>query len=417
MDAATLMMWSMALGGIAAVMLARAADLLARPSASRLRAVSYHVSVFVLVLVLSGVLRQVGSADPARLHVMQVLAGPVCVGVSNLWISGWLRASHRDRFMASALGASALLLPLAAAAALLLPHEQQLPAAAATALLGGSLTLWLTLRGWRMGDPMALVMAAGCLITLPAIGGLYLLAMDMARLGTGVQAVLALCAALSNGMTGLVLWRRDRHEWRALHDAAASTLDPVTRLHSGTELVRKLLRAQQRRRRTGREGALIAVIVFDVQRIATHVGTGGVNEMWMALAARLQRQVGVVNPVGRYWDRCFIVLVETIPSRGALRTLGLRVATSLRQPVEVTGLNGERMRVWADLGVGVVHLPTANGEVEDILDEAQRLAEAARQMRSRAAIYDRKRGEIVAVEQADLDAQGPAWTAAAADVR
>lgn len=417
MDAATLMMWSMALGGIAAVMLACAADLLARPSASRLRAVIYHVSVFVLVLVLSGVLRQVGSTDPARLHVMQVLAGPVCVGVSNLWISGWLRASHRDRFMASALGASALLLPLAAAAALLLPHEQQLPAAAATALLGGSLTLWLTLRGWRMGDPMALVMAAGCLITLPAIGGLYLLAMDMARLGTGVQAVLALCAALSNGMTGLVLWRRDRHEWRALHDAAASTLDPVTRLHSGTELVRKLLRAQQRRRRTGREGALIAVIVFDVQRIATHVGTGGVNEMWMALAARLQRQVGVVNPVGRYWDRCFIVLVETIPSRGALRTLGLRVATSLRQPVEVTGLNGERMRVWADLGVGVVHLPTANGEVEDILDEAQRLAEAARQMRSRAAIYDRKRGEIVAVEQADLDAQGPAWTAPAADVR
>ncbi|HEY8357445.1 MAG TPA: hypothetical protein VIL30_08270, partial [Ramlibacter sp.] len=310
---------------------------------------------------------------------------------------------HRDLTMAAGLGLSALLLPSLGLLALLLPAEHQLPAAAALTLLGGSLTVWLTLRGWLMGDRMALAMAGGCLLTLPALAGLYAMAMQLAQFGPGTQALLALSAALSNGLTGLVLWRRDRHEWHTSRPhAGASVLDPLTRLDSGAEVVRKLLDAQRRRRRTGREGALLAVTVFDVERIALHVGNVGVNEMWLALANRLQRQVGVVNPVGRDWDRCVIVLVETIPSRSALRTLGLRVATSLRQPVEVTGRDGERMLVHADLGVGVVHLPTAGSQVEDILDEAQELAVAARQMRSRAAIFDPSCSAVVPVEQASL---------------
>lgn len=411
MSTLALVVWSMALGAIAAVTLARAAELLARPGAARLRAVSYHFSVFLLVLVLSGVLRQANPPQPARLQVLQVLAGPLCVGLSSLWISGWLRAAQRDRLMAATLGASALLLPLLGALALLLPQEQRLPAAAAVSLLGSALTLWLTVRGWLMGDRMALAMAAGCLLTLPAIGGLYAMAMEMAHFGIRAQALLALCAAGSNALTGLVLWRRDRQERRVLRQEAAGwAVDPVTRLHGGAAVVRKLLHAQRRRRRTGREGALLAVTVFDVPRIATHVGAAGVNEMWATLAARLQRQVGVVNPVGRYWDRCFIVLVETIPSPAALRTLGLRVAGSLRRPLEVSGLDGGRMHVHPDFGVGVVHLRGSSLDVDDILDEAQRLAEAARQMRSRAAIYDPACGQVVPVEQASFGRR-PAATA------
>ena len=58
MDALALVTWSMALGVIAALAAARLADLVARPTLSRLRAVGYHASVFLLVLVLSGVLAQ-----------------------------------------------------------------------------------------------------------------------------------------------------------------------------------------------------------------------------------------------------------------------------------------------------------------------------------------------------------------------
>ncbi len=55
MDALTLLVWSMALGAIAALALARLADLAARPALSRLRAASYHLGVFLLVLVVERV--------------------------------------------------------------------------------------------------------------------------------------------------------------------------------------------------------------------------------------------------------------------------------------------------------------------------------------------------------------------------
>lgn len=404
MDALALVVWSMALGTIAAVGGARLADVAARPSLSRLRALSYHSSVFLLVLVLSGVLPQAHPISPARLHALQVLAGPLCVGLSNFWIHGWLRAAQRDRLMALGLRVSALALPLAAVAVLLLlPRAQQLPAAAAISLLGGALTLWLTVRGWRMGDHMALAMALGCLLTLPAIAGLYALAMHLLPARVGTQAALAACVALSNALTGVMLWRRDRHAWQTRQQGArVAALDPVTRLENGRSLVLRLVQALQRRQRTGRDGALLAVMVFDVERIATHVGAAGVNEMWVTLAARIQRQLGVVNPVGRYWDRCFVALVETIPSMPWLRTVGLRVATSLRHPIEVTGLGGVPMRVWADIGVGVVHLPPGPLEAEDVLHAAQALATAARGMRSRAAMLDPATETVVAVECATL---------------
>jgi hypothetical protein len=121
MGAQALMLWSMALGAIAAVALARAADLLLRRGSVQARALAYHLSVFLLVLVESGVLRQVAQPAAARLHVLQVLAGPVCVGLSNFWIHGWLAAGERDRVMAAMLRGSALVLPVGGIAALALP--------------------------------------------------------------------------------------------------------------------------------------------------------------------------------------------------------------------------------------------------------------------------------------------------------
>lgn len=402
MNALTLMVWSMALGAIAAVAAARAGDLLARPSLSQLRAVSYHFSVFLLVLVLSGVLRQAAHPGAGRLQVLQVLAGPLCVGLSNLWIHDWLRAAHRDRLMAAALRMSALALPLLGVAALALPAELRLPAAAALSLAGSALTCWLSFRAWITGDRLALLMAAGCLLTLPAIAGLYAIAMRLGQWGLAAQAAVALCAALSNGLTGAVLWRRERHEWRTRETGSVPAQDPVTRLHSSAALVQRLVASQKRRRRTRREGAVLAVTIFEPERIATLAGPAGLNEAWMTVAARIQRHVGVVNPVGRYWDRCFVALVESIPTPAALRTLGLKLAASLRRPVEVTGRGGEPMRVRLEIGVGVVHLASGRAEVEDVLDDAQRLAEAARGMGSRVAIADAG-GLPVPVEEAQLD--------------
>jgi GGDEF domain-containing protein len=401
MSAQELAIWSMALGAIAAVALARLADLFVRPSLAQGQGVAYHVTVFLLVLALSGVAGEVWPGlDGRQLHYAQVFAGPVCVGLSNFWIRGWLKAAQRDRIMSWVLRFSSLALPLVGFACLALPAAQQVPVAAALSLLGGSLTLWLTVRAWLMGDRLAPVMAAGCLLTLPAIAGMYAIAMAV-PIAPWLHAVLALSAALSNGVTGFVLWRRDRHEWRTREDGQPSQFDPVTKLYSGISLVQKLIKAQRRRKRTRRDGAVLAIMVFDVDRIAAQAGAAGVNEVFVCIATRIQRQVGVVNPVGRYYDRCFVSLVETIHSPAWLRTLGLRVASSLRRPMEVMTANG-RLEVKVDIGVGVVHLSRGAAPVEDILHDAQRMAEAARGMRSRAAMLDPATGEVVAVEHANL---------------
>ncbi|MDB5882952.1 MAG: hypothetical protein JWP43_2830, partial [Ramlibacter sp.] len=167
-------------------------------------------------------------------------------------------------------------------------------------------------------------------------------------------------------------------------------------------LVQKLIKAQRRRERTGRDGAVLAVLVFDLDRIAAQVGTAGVNEMFICIASRIQRQVGVVNPVCRYYERCFVSLVESIQSPSWLRTLGLKVGTAVRRPMHVMAATGERVEICADVGVGVVHLSRGAAAVEDILHEAERMALAARGMRSRAAILDPVTGRIMPVEQADL---------------
>ena len=395
----------MALGAIAAMSLARMIDLIVRPTLSQVQGVAYHVTVLLLVLVLSGVAAENWpQLDPRLVRRAQVLAGPVCVGLSNFWIRDWLNANQRDRLMASALRLSAVFMPVGGLASLALPDMFQIPAAGAVSLAGGVLTLWQMLRAWLMGDRLAPVMAAGCLLTLPAIVGLHAIAIHgPGGLELSTHAATALCAALSSGLTGFVLWRRDRHEWRTRPDKGMpSRTDPVTKLSSGLNLVRKLVNAQRRRRRTRRDGAVLAIVVFDVDRIAAQTGTASMNEVFICIARRIQRQVGVINPVGRYCDNCFVALVETIQSPAWLRTLGLRVASSLRRPVQVITASGQRVELTADVGVGVVHLSRAQVPVDDILDEAQRMAQAARGMRSRAAIFDPCKGEVVPVEQANL---------------
>jgi hypothetical protein len=70
--------------------------------------------------------------------------------------------------------------------------------------------------------------------------------------------------------------------------------------------------------------------------------------------------------------------------------------------MELTSSSGDRVEIRADVGVGVVHLLPGPAAVEDILHDAQRMAEAARAMPSRAAIRDPATGRAVPVEQAEL---------------
>lgn len=403
MTAVEIIIWSLALGAIGAVALGRLLDLAARPSVSRSHSAAFHLAVFALVAVLSGLVDVLDTrSDFDALDTAQVLAGPLCVGLSAFWVGGWLNARHRERLMAATLRLAALVTPLAAVACLALPQQLRLPAAGALSLLAASLTLWVIWRASLMGDGLAPVMALGCLLTLPAIAGMYATAMQLPDITPAWQALFALCAALSNGLIGLVLWRRDQHDWRARHGDSGSDFDPVTRLHTGVTLGQRLVKAQLRRRRMKRDGAVLAVLVFNVDRVRAQAGARGVNEMFIALAGRIKRQVGVVNPVGRYYDRCFVCLVEAIDAPVWLRTLGLRVACSLRRPLEIGTGDGQRIEIHPDIGVGIVHLTPMDANLDDLLHDAERMAEAARDMPSRTAMRDPATDNVVPVEEAQL---------------
>ncbi len=400
-----LAIWSATSGAIAVVVLVCLADLVLLRTRAAGQGAVYNAGTLLFVLLLSGMVQAlVPALDAATLHVAKVLIGPLCVCVGNYWVRGWLAARHRDRLMDVCLLGAAILAPAAGLLALIaLPVDQQLPTAAIVVMVNTGLVVWMSVRAWLFGDALALGIAIGCALMLPSVGGLYAVALGVPGLGPAWQALLALFTVLCASVIGYMLWKRNQHERRTRgFEPVQSQFDPVTKLPGGLAFVRQLLRAQTRRRRTQREGAVVAVILFGPERIVSQAGVAGLNEVYLHLAQRLQRQVGVVNPIGRYWDRCFVVLVETIHSPAALRTLGLRIASSLRRPMQVNALDGRSVQVRAEIGVGVVHLGREATAVEDLLHEAQRLAEAARTMASRAAMRDPVTGETVPVEHAQL---------------
>ncbi|MBC5764798.1 diguanylate cyclase domain-containing protein [Ramlibacter albus] len=404
MSPVEVVIWSMATGAIGTVVLLGLAEVAFGRTVAGLQGTAYHALALLFVFLLSGLPREIWPGlDERWLRVMQVMIGPICNTLGNYWVRGWLGAHYRDSLMEAGLRWAGWVSPFAGLACLLLPWPQQLPAAGAICLLNAALLFWLTTRGFLLGDRMAAGMVVGSGFALPAILGLYGVALRLWELPIGVQVLIALCAVLCTCCVSVMVWLRAHPHVLSRPDPESSLRhDPVTKLYSGIALVQKMIKAQRRRRRTRRDGAIVAVIVFDLDRIAEQLGPNGLNELFIAVGNRIQRQVGVVNPVGRYWDRCFVSLVETIPSPSWLRTLGLRVSSNLRRPIEVSGPNGTRVSVRPDIGVGVVHLLPGHTAVEDILHDAQRLAEAARGMRSRAATLDLATGEVVAVEEANL---------------
>ena len=94
----------------------------------------------------------------------------------------------------------------------------------------------------------------------------------------------------------------------------------------------------------------MAVMLFEPESLLSQIGHSGLSELYNELALRMRRHTGIINPAGRYYDRCFLVLFETMHSPRWLGTLSLGTASSLRQPVELTSLSGEWILVRADIG-------------------------------------------------------------------
>jgi GGDEF domain-containing protein len=402
MDIWELVVWSAAAGAISLVVLLSAGDFLIRHHVAALHGALYNISCLVFVVTLSGLAQSLLPRPYVQeVKLAQVLVGPLSVCLGDLWLRAWLGARYRDRLMNLCLLVGGTAVPLLVIASVwLLKPSSQLPFAAGLVMLNMVIVVWMCIRAWLLGDGLASGMTFGTVLMFTSTGGLYAIALG-APVPLFMQALIATASALTVTVVALMLWQRQQRRMR-VEQEVHSQYDHVTKLPSGVPLVRHLIRAQKRRKLTRREGAVIAVMVFEPDRIRSQSGTAGLNEAYLHIAQRLQHQVGVVNTVGRYWDRCFIALMESIHSPDALRTVGLRVATSLRRPMNVTAADGSQVQVRLDIGVGVLRLSREAEDVEDLLADAQHLAEAARAMASRAATRDPATGDAVAVEDAQL---------------
>jgi GGDEF domain-containing protein len=409
MRTAEMMIWSAEVGSVGLIVLLALADAIYSRSRGALNALVYLSCAWLFIALLSGLPQAVfpGFA-PSTLHVLQVLIGPLCTALGSYGASLWMSAHKRDRATEICLLGSTVLALVGGPLCLLAPPALQLPISACLSIGGLALTCLFCLRAGQLGDRMAWGLAAGMMLTIPLEIGLYWMVFGESRPTLSWQAAAALAGLTSITVTATMIWLRNRRE-RQIRHHGQSRRDPITQLYSSVVIVQKIIRAQQRSTRSRHDGALMAVVVFEPEFLASQVGHYGLNEIYIQLARRVQRHTGVVNPAGRYYDRCFIVLMETMHSPRWIRTLGLRVATSLRRPVDVTSLSGERIRVTADIGVGIVHLSGSSGrDADELLDNAQRAAEAARGMRSRAALLDPQTQHAVPVESAEL---GDSWKA------
>lgn len=408
MNAAETIIWSAASGSIGLVVLLSAADAAFSRSRASVQSLIYLSACWLFFTLLSGLPAALLPAGGAPwLHTAQVLMGPLCAGLGTYGAGHWLSASRRDRLTDIGFRSASALCLVGGPLCLMLPVGIQLTASAVLTVLSLSVTVWLTVRATQQGDRLAWGLAAGCLLTLPLQLGLYRMALYASRPSLLLQSGVALLGLLSVSVIGVVLWLRNHQDLQIRHDRR-SRRDPATQLYDSVAIVQKVIRAQRRLARTRRDGALMAVRIFEPEQLLSLVGQHGLNEVYSQLARRMQRHTGVVNPAGRYYDRCFVVLIESLHSPGWIRTMGLRVASSLRRPLEVISLSGERIKVSADIAVGMVHLSGAGKDIDQLLHEAQDMATAARGMRSRAALLDEISRQAVPVENAEL---GASWHA------
>jgi GGDEF domain-containing protein len=405
MSTAEIMLWSATTGAVGMVVVMGLIDATLSRAMAAWQLLAYLSGCALVVLLMGGLPDALWPEGRVGLQLTQVLLGPLCAAIGSYGVSQWLYADRRDRMIRITLAIMTLSSLVGGPLCLLLSPESRLPASAALSIATMAFALGLAVRAAQHGDSLAWGLAGGCLLALPALLGLYFIALASTRPPLGLQAAVALAALASMVLTGMMIWRRSR-QIRHLFQRRVSERDPANGLLGSLVMLQKIIASQHNRRRNGSNGALMAVMLFEPEALLAQIGHSGLNELYTELALRMRRQTGIINPAGRYYDRCFLVLFETMHSPRWLGTLSLGVAASLRQPVELTSLSGERMLVQADIGVGIIHVAEGAKDVDELVHEAQAVATAARSMASRAALLDPLTRLPVGAESADL---GSRW--------
>lgn len=328
------------------------------------------------ILTLNGLLMVLApDITPADFHILRVLSGPSCVALSALSIRDWLGARQRNRVIdLSVMGITPTCI-LASVGCLWLPEPYTLLAAGVVAILGILAICGLCLWAALLGDRLAWLAALGAFVFAWVVAGHYGLALGYLY-GLKAHMLVAAASAVIALFMSILVWTRSRKKSDALRNTQSSTSDPMTGLDNGITIIKKIIAAQKRLQLRGAKGEVLAVMVFNFEALVRHIGPGGAQELLVRLGARVSREIGLINPVGRYYDRCYIVLLETaVSSEETDRQIAL-LTEKLSHPMDIMGIHGEDHAIVLNVGVGRASL-THQVDVANVLDRAQRSARTA----------------------------------------
>ena len=382
MNSVESLIWSAHAGGFAMLILLSIGVACVHRTVSAAQQVLWLALCGLAVMSLNGLLRMVVSDMTQADHeALQIVAGPACNALSALGLRSWLGIQRRHHRIDLALMLTAGLSLLAGLACLALPQAQQLRRSVEVSLAG--LLSILLLCGWAamLGDRFAVAMTL-------AIGGLLGVFSLQCALALGLLQGFELHAAAAFGnlccmlAISVLLWLRSQREYETQRVQSTSTThDMATGLYNGKTIIRKILNAQRRLKLRIGEGAVLVVMVVDPEALETQIGRHGIHEVLVRAGARVRREAGLINPVGRYFDRCFIVLLETLRSPDDVQSMTLTLTSALAQPIIVRGVHGETQSVVLNVGVGSARL-TYQSDIAAVLHRAQEAAHSAASLHS-----------------------------------
>ena len=311
---------------------------------------------------------------PASVGIL--VFGPLMGALSGLQLSYALSANHRDKVSVKIWKWSAWV--GIALALVLLPFDapiQLMGAMIITSLLlliSAGLCLRAALHGDKLGWFQAVGTLAGCSAVMAfcrqAMG--HPMSTTMQWLSTGV---------LTSGLFMMNMLGRSRISSDAVEQTRkfdSSEYDALTRLYSSQAIVRMMIKSTKRQRWIAGEGAVIVVKLLNTDRIGREIGQNNLPQVYVKLANRLVTVVGGMDPVGHYYEGCYLVLIEKMHSEDSVEGLMRRIKQVLSEPL-IMDAGKEAEPIVPIIGIGKSRLSFTRTNVDAALYEAQQEAESS----------------------------------------
>jgi diguanylate cyclase (GGDEF)-like protein len=347
--------------------------------------------------------------------------GALSAAYSALGLRSFLRAEQRDAVVDLGLLGVSITLALQLLALAWPDRRQALEWVAMITTVGATTSFWLTLRAWLLGDRYAMPMTIACAALIFAVMGLFGVAVGAIRDNLPLQAISAVSAALFVVLICHTAKRRHADHRRMSRALAASReKDLLTQLWTGAAFVGQVDEAIARAKRNRKNLAVICVEIYNAAALRQEFGHNGLEQVIYGMAARIRKMGGAASAVGRYSDTSFVVVLDSVKQPKYLRTVGLRLAASVRRPYMLNAFSSDPREFRADIGVGIARMASGREArrrqpdtshassfdsfslAQDVLHEAAELALASKQFSSRAAIMDAYSRKTMALEEADL---------------